>query len=694
MSSPASSRTPRLLAALAIGAAVVAVVPALQSGTPSADAKVQGDAPLSQTLSGEHTPAPAAAPASKSTAKRIKATKTTRPATTTKPAPTATTATATTKHPRVLAHSEHGKAAITALGAKLPAAAKTTGWSPAKLRSVLSTDDSANVSETGRVFYREDDLTAEASADPQTAQSTTVAPVYPTSQTFALHSRASATRKIFLDFDGATVSNTGWNGTAAGKTPNGTHTGFDLDGDPSTFSTAEHGYIQEVWRQVSEDYAPFDVDVTTQDPGLAGITRSSSSDTSYGTQLVITNDPTPRTDLCSGSCLGVAYVGTFDNVDSSGYYQPAWVFNYSTSFDPMIVAQAAAHEVGHTLGLSHDGTAAHDNVAAQPYSFGTAAWGPIMGGAMNRAVSQWSQGEYANANNTEDDLQVIQNNGLPLRADDHVGTTDLGAQASYGVSGVIGTRTDTDDFSVSLPCTTTLTVNAKGIGKQTALDLSLTVLDGNGATVATSSPASTYSGNPQVSAGMNASVSIPNATGTYTLRVDGVGNGNAAGNGWSDYGSLGQYTLTSTGCGTTTGSSTPAGTDAPSATPASTPSSTPSSTPTATPAKPAPVTHRAPKAPRIGAVTPGPKRGAKTVTVRWNPPADTGSSALTTYRIQTVMLSGRSRAAHSYMTRAFRPTTHAVVMRLPAGAYRFRILATNAQGASPWSAYSRTVAAQ
>ncbi len=38
---------------------------------------------------------------------------------------------------------------------------------------------------------------------------------------------------------------------------------------------------------------------------------------------------------------------------------------------------------------------------------------------MNRAVSQLSKGEYAGANNTEDDLAVIQAHGLPLRADDH-----------------------------------------------------------------------------------------------------------------------------------------------------------------------------------------------------------------------------------------------------------------------------------
>jgi hypothetical protein len=682
---PAGSRTPRLIAALAISAAVVAVVPAVQGSTPSVEATAKADAPLSQTLSGEHSPAPATAP------RRVKAAT----ATTRRPAPTRTTQvapTTTTMHPRVLHHAEHGKAAIRALGSRLPAVARTAGWSPAKLRSVLSTDASANVSDTGRVFYREDDLTDEASADPQTAQAAAVAPAYPTSQTFALHSRASATRKIFLDFDGAVVTNTGWNGTAAGKTPNGTHTGFDLDGNPGTFSAAEHGYVQEVWRQVSEDYAPYDVDVTTQDPGLAGITRSSSSDTSYGTQVVITNDPTPRTDLCSGSCLGVAYVGTFDNVDSSGYYQPAWVFNYSTSFDPMIIAQAAAHEVGHTLGLSHDGT------STAGYSFGTAAWGPIMGGAMNRAVSQWSQGEYANANNQQDDLQVIQSNGLPLRADDHAGTTALGAQASYGVSGVISTRTDTDDFSVSLPCTTTLTVNAQGIGKQTALDLSLTVLNSSGQTVASSSPMSTFSGNPPVSAGMDASVSIPDATGTYTLRVDGVGNGSPMAAGWSDYGSLGQYTMTSTGCSATSTPALSPSVPVPSLAPVGTSVGAPdpidqSGSQPPSPGRSPASAKRAPGAPRVAASS-GAKGGSKTATARWSAPSSSGGTAITGYRVQALRLDKHGRLQKAYSPRRVSARARALVIKLPAGRYRFRVQAVNAVGASRWSALSHVVLAR
>lgn len=41
------------------------------------------------------------------------------------------------------------------------------------------------------------------------------------------------------------------------------------DGSPSTWSAAELSDILAIWRAISEDYAPFDVDVTTEDPGAA-----------------------------------------------------------------------------------------------------------------------------------------------------------------------------------------------------------------------------------------------------------------------------------------------------------------------------------------------------------------------------------------------------------------------------------------
>lgn len=41
---------------------------------------------------------------------------------------------------------------------------------------------------------------------------------------------------------------------------------YDTDGNPAAFSAGEMASILAIWRGVSEDYAPFDVDVTTEEP--------------------------------------------------------------------------------------------------------------------------------------------------------------------------------------------------------------------------------------------------------------------------------------------------------------------------------------------------------------------------------------------------------------------------------------------
>ena len=588
-----------------------------------------------------------------------------------------------TGHRKVLPRAMHGKAALQAVGADLGSVAAENGLSRGHLGEVLAEDETAWLSEEGRLFYQEE-APQEATTTPTTAAATTAAATLPLAQTFTLHSRPGAARTIFLDFDGATVSGTAWNTSKRGPITDGAVTGFDLDLDPATFSSTELSQAQEVWRQVSESYSPFDVDVTTQDPGVDALTRSSTTDQTFGMRVLITSQASVRTQAC-GTCLGVAYVGTYDNVDPTGTYQPAWVFAYSKSFNPMIIAQAATHETGHTLGLTHDGT------ATASYYPGTAAWGPVMGSSMSRAVTQFSKGEYAGANNLQDDLAVIQTNGLPLRADDHGSSTaaadQLGKQPAYTATGVIGTRADTDVFAVTLPCTTTLSAGATGIGAQTALDLSLKVVNANGAVVASSSPASTYSGAPPRSAGMDAAVTLTGATGTYYLVVDGVGNGSPSGPGWSDYGSLGQYTLTASGCATdspTTPPTTPPATESPTTPPTTQP-----------PATQPPVTSpRRPSAPRIGGASSGRRGGPRTAVVRWIVPASTGGATIRGYQVRAFRLGRHSRVLAAYTSGRMSAGARSTQLVLPRGRYVFRVLAWNAVGSSPWSASTSTVSAR
>ncbi len=579
---------------------------------------------------------------------------------------------------RVLPRELRGQGAVDALGSQLSAVARFNGLTARRLRTILTTDKTAWISAEGQMFYR-DEMPTSALA----AGSTSLSAAYPTSQTFALHSRPGASRQIYLDFNGLDLLNSAWSTMPKNPVKSGTYTGYDSDGKVGTFGATEHAWIQEVWREVAEIYAPFDVDVTTADGGAGARTKSTPSDPTYGTQVVFTNSASAVNQACGGTCLGIAFLGTFGEVDPAGMFQPAFVFTTKT-MTPMIAAQGAAHEAGHTLGLNHDGST--NGTTVQPYYAGTPAWGPIMGSASFRAVSQFSKGEYAGANNTEDDFALIQAQGLPLRPDDHVNTAgsttgtadDLGTKTSYAVNGVISSRTDTDVVAVRLECATAMTVRATGIGPQAAVDLRLDVLNSAGATVTTNSPVSSYTGTGSkiVSTGMSASVTVPGAIGTYYLRVDGVGNGNPRGPGWSDYGSLGQYKLTANGC-----------VDGVTSPPVSPP-------PATSPTNQSPAAVTRPGPPRIGTASPGAKGKQVTATVRWYAPTRTGGAPITKYRVVAKRLDARGRVVRSYASGDRGPTVRKVSVRLPKARYRFVVVAWNRVGASTYSALSNAVAAR
>ena len=214
--------------------------------------------------------------------------------------------------------------------------------------------------------------------------------------TFKLHSLPSATKTIYLDFDGHTTTSYVWiqfNNYEDIVTP-----AYSFEGD-SSFSEAELERIQTIWEGVSEDFLPFNVDVTTEDPGVEALKNTDAEDQRWGIRVVIGEntwyDPVG----------GVAAVGSFD----WGYDFPCFVFDTSEK----AVCETSSHEVGHTLGLRHDGRVASPNFQFSmeyypghgPWSDPT-NWGPIMGLGLGE-VSQWSQGEYPYADNQEDDLAII-----------------------------------------------------------------------------------------------------------------------------------------------------------------------------------------------------------------------------------------------------------------------------------------------
>lgn len=428
-----------------------------------------------------------------------------------------------------------GEAAVQALASTLPAIAEWYGKSPSEFARLIREDKDIWLDARGRAYFVDEGMAVPQEGITANGTITTTATAIPLDQTFLLHSRPGANRTIYLNFTGGTVSGTAWNSSYGIASIYAQP--YDIDGNPGSFSTAELQNIQSIWQRVAEDYAAFDVDVTTELPLPGALTRTSTSDLTYGTTVMITRDWVPG----GCGCGGFAYLGVFD--DTSEYYKPAWVFlDHLGNGNEKYVAEAISHEAGHNFGLNHDGY--NDGTTSKGYYDGAGNWAPIMGVGYYKAVTQWSKGEYPYATNKEDDLAVMQLYGLPLRADDHgndfATATALTSTLSNGLqnlsgTGVIQTRSDVDVFRL-VSGAGPITLNVSPFEKGPNLDIGIALYDGSGNLVASSTPADRLS----------ASVSIANAAaGVYYLVVDGTGNGDLA-TGYSDYASLGMYTITGT----------------------------------------------------------------------------------------------------------------------------------------------------
>lgn len=414
-----------------------------------------------------------------------------------------------------------GQEAINKLSDRLPEVAVRYGKSPGNLRRLLLDDPTLNVDDQDRLLYV-DTATEQAESYKTDAQEITQAGPFPNSQTFSLHSKPGSSRVIYLDFDGYVTTNTGWNTSYTSGQPINSAP-FSIDGDPSTFNQQEQDVIQYVWQRVAEDYAPFDVDVTTQDPGDAAIFRSSSSDLQYGARAVIS-----PTNFTGSNIGGIAYVGVFNYSGTS--YKPAFIMSSALGNSEKNIAEAVSHEVGHNLGLDHDGT------PSTGYYSGHADWAPIMGVGYYRNVTQWSKGEYPNANQLQDDLAIMQSYGIPVLADDHANNNSSATAlsgTSISASGIITNRDDVDVFKFSTGGGN-VTININPAPRGGNLDILAKITDEQGNVIATSNPT-----------GLAASFNQFLSSGTYYLSVDGTGTGDLT-TGYSDYASIGQYNITGT----------------------------------------------------------------------------------------------------------------------------------------------------
>jgi hypothetical protein len=399
------------------------------------------------------------------------------------------------------------------------------------------------VDDAGGIYYAdtylpEDTGTEESgSGEPATSE----AALSP-GEVFNLHSRPGASNILYLDFDGHLISSsTAWTSIDLDATP------YDLDGDPNTFSDAELANIAEIWRRIAEDYAPFEVNVTTQEPAAFGPT--------VGRILITANTDVNGNAMPHQGAGGVAYVGVWGRSDYSSTYSPALVyFNNLGGGRADYVAEAATHEAGHNLSLSHDATSSSSYYSG--HGSGYVSWGPLMGTGYNRHVSQWSKGEYIDASQQQDDVNIIAGE-LAYRGDDHgdslASASRMVSDAAGNVSvttpqgdpdnlesankGIIETGTDMDIFyfdttggAVSLTVTPTWQERYTRGGN---LDIHAALYDVNGTLLLVD--------DPQTDTNSTLNTSLP--AGRYYLAIQGTGSSDSP---YTDYGSLGQYFISGT----------------------------------------------------------------------------------------------------------------------------------------------------
>lgn len=330
-----------------------------------------------------------------------------------------------------------------------------------------------------------------------------------------LSSFPAAKATIFLDFDGHYVQASSWNG-----------------GVPfyCVSSGLNDTQITEVFNRVSEDYRPFNINITTDSSVFL------AAPLSQRIRIIIT--------LTSGwykGVGGVSFTGSFTWGDDT----PGFVFPDRIAYTPKNIAECCTHESGHTVGLSHqakyDGSCTLVTTYNDGIGSGQIAWAPVMGNSYYRNVSGWNNGPTpTGCTADQDNLSIITSrNGFTYRPDDHsddpnVNPTQVNiSNSQFLADGIITTNTDKDVFKFNFSKDGVFHLDASpfsvSLNNEGAnLDVKITLLNSSAAVAKIYDPADILS----------AVIDTTLNSGIYYIIVQGAGNANA-----SNYGSLGSYTI-------------------------------------------------------------------------------------------------------------------------------------------------------
>jgi hypothetical protein len=333
----------------------------------------------------------------------------------------------------------------------------------------------------------------------------------------ALSSYPTATAVLFLDFDGHTVSGTSWNTSGP---------------IICAASGLDNTQITTVFNRVAEDYRPFNLNVTTDS------SKYLAAPVDKRMRVILT--PTYQ---WYGSAGGVAFVNSFIWGDDT----PCFVFTGLLNYNVKNIAEATAHESGHTLGLFHQASYNSSCVKTTDYNPGTGTgeigWAPIMGVGYYQNFTLWNNGPNSfGCTNYQSDLSVITgSNGFTYRTDDYANTfasasTTTFTNNQFSINGVIEQSADQDLIRFVQPSYGRFQLSAVpyNVGTGNAgsdLDMQVTLYNSSQVQISIYNPGALLSS--VIDTLLN--------TGDYYLKIEGKGNVYAP-----NYASLGSYALQGT----------------------------------------------------------------------------------------------------------------------------------------------------
>lgn len=314
----------------------------------------------------------------------------------------------------------------------------------------------------------------------------------------ALSSRPTAPLSLYLDFDGE-----------------GSNLPFDMDDDPANFSSGELAAIQESWRQVTQYFSPFDVNVTTVKPA--------------------------PTDNFAWNLISDSVYNGYANLDHTiNNPHPSIPAGYNQSDHAVTRNSAIAHEIGHMLGLHHQSTFTNAGTLNDEYRTDPVATRQaIMGIDFAGVSAKWQKGQAPRLGSGnmafQDDVAIIASTVMLYAPpgsdgfipDDHVGSLSsptaltVGSNGAATASGNIERLGDADIFSFTVASARTrIEVNPQW---PSGVDLRATVYNSSGTIVI----------------GLDGKTSLDQQTiaalpaGTYRIAVESSGN----------IGDIGSYTV-------------------------------------------------------------------------------------------------------------------------------------------------------